>query len=172
MLAPDRNIRLNESVVYHISFAFCSMWSQIVTLPEADFMLQAHELRLEQFNSSTGLEVSHDTAHLSLKNHSSAPDRPLLDSHYPSRGQYTPGDAVGEILEVVLISLAKVHMDLLSNYSARFVDEQDTLHLSVSIGLIFSTTILIPLPVFLLSTSAMEPFRQVPQSFDPLHSSS
>ena len=54
-------------------------------------MLQPHELRLEQFNSSTGLEVSHATAHLSLKNRSSAPDRPLLDSHYPSRGQYTPG---------------------------------------------------------------------------------
>ena len=26
-----------------------------VTLPEAHFMLQAHELRLEQFNSSIGL---------------------------------------------------------------------------------------------------------------------
>ena len=74
-----------ESVIVNLSS------KDSVTLPEAHFTLQAQELRLEQLNSSTGLEVSHDTAHLSLKNHSSAPDRPLLDSHYPSRGQYTPG---------------------------------------------------------------------------------
>ena len=41
-------------------------------------------------------------------------------------------------------------MNLLSNHSAIFVDKQDTLLLSVSIGLIFSTEILIPLLVFLL----------------------
>ena len=81
-------------------------------------------------------------------------------------------DTVGAILEVVLISLAKVHMDLLSNHSARFVDEQDTLLFKCfhRFDLLHSnpqTTAGVP-----ASTSAMEPFRQVPQSFDPLHSSS
>ena len=74
-----------ESVIVNLSS------KDSVTLLEAHFMIQAHELQLEQFNSSTGLEVAHATAHHSLKNHSSAPDRPLLDSHYPSWGHYTPG---------------------------------------------------------------------------------
>ena len=73
-----------ESIIVNLSS------KDSVTLPEAHFILQPHELCLEQFNSSTGLEVSHATAHLSLKNYSSVPDRPPLDSQYLSRGQYTP----------------------------------------------------------------------------------
>ena len=93
--------------------------------------------------------MSHATAHLSLKNHYSAPDRPLLDSHYPSRGHCTPGyhgcnprgrsyfpgqGSYGSPLKLL----------------CQICCEQDTLLLSVSIGLIFSTAILRPLLVFLL----------------------
>ena len=170
----------DEESVLHILGGLGSVYESVivnlsskdsVTLPEAHFTLQAHELRLEQFNSSTGLEVSHDTAHLSLKNHSSAPDRPLLDSHYPSRGQYTPGyrgrdprgrsyfpgqGSYGSPLKLLCQIYGRAGHSALKCFH-RFDLLYNNPH----------TTAGVP-----ASTSAMEPFRQVPQSFDPLHSSS
>ena len=138
-----------ESVIVHPSS------KDSVTLPEAHFMLQAHELRLEQFNSSTGLE----------------PDHPLLDSHYPSRGHYTPGyrgrnprgrfyfpgqGSYGSPLESLCQICGRAGHSALKCFH-RF----DLLYSNPQ------TTAGVP-----ASTSAMEPFRQVPQSFDLIHSSS
>ena len=154
-----------ESVIVNLSS------KNSVTLLEAHFMLQPHELCLEQFNSSTGLEVSHATAHLSLKNHSSAPDRPLLDSHYPSWGHYTPGyrgrnprgrsyfpcqGSYGSPLKSLCQICGRAGHSALKCFH-RF----DLLYSNPQ------TTAGVP-----ANTSTMEPFRQVPQSFDPLHSSS
>ena len=115
--------------------------------------------------------MSHDTAHLSLKNHSSAPDRPLLDSHYPSRGQYTPRyrgrdprgrsyfpgqGSYGSPLKLLCQICGRAGHSALKCFH-RF----DLPHSNPQ------TTAGVP-----ATTSAMEPFRQVPQSFDPLHSSS
>ena len=104
--------------------------------------------------------MPHATAHLSLKNHSSAPDRPLLDSHYPSRGHCTPGyrgrnprgrsyfpgqGSYGSPLKLLFQICGR------SGHSALKCFHRFDL---------------------LYSNGAMEPFHQVPQSFDPLHSSS
>ena len=57
-----------------------------VTLLESQFMLQAHELRLENFNASSVMEVSHATANLTLSNNVSGSVRPANYQSHSSSG--------------------------------------------------------------------------------------
>ena len=57
-----------------------------VTLVAAQYMLQAHELCLENFNASSVMEVSHATANLTLNNNVSGSVRPTNYQSYSSRG--------------------------------------------------------------------------------------
>ena len=108
-----------------------------VTLVEAQYMLQAHELRLENFNASSVMEVSHAAANLTLNNNVSGSVRPTNYQSYSSRG--TPfSNPRGLGARGQSNYGGRGFQGSSSSYCVGFVDEMVTLLLNVTTDLILA----------------------------------
>ena len=131
-LIPD-----DELVIYILGGLGPEYESVTVNLTFKDsvtqYMLQAHELRLENFNASSVMEVSHATTILTPNNNVSGSVRPTNYQSYSSRG--TPfSNPRGR----GACDRSNYGVEVFKDHCVRFVDEMVTLLLNVTTYLILA----------------------------------